>query len=388
MATRRTKTSAVIAAERARSIWLHAQRLSRRSPFGKGPQAVRAAIEQLGYVQIDTINVIERCHHHILFNRIPSYSCDDLADAQSISKSVFEYWTHALSYVPISDFRYYVATMKRHRTEPVGWFSSVEPEELQGIVKRVRKEGPLSIADIKDDKLQTKKHLWGSRKPSKRTLQAGFYSGHLVISKRDGMLKTYELTKRHFGWRTFPRPATQNQTNQYLLNRALRAQGIVSLDSVCYLQPKQKPAISALIEKRVRSGQLVPVAVSGVEKIQHWASPETLGNRTPAPSQTHILSPFDPLMIQRKRTEQFFDYAHLFEAYIPKAKRKLGYFTLPVLADNEIVAALDLKTDRQADKMLIQSWHWVGTGNARAHKPRIEEALDNFERFQLGRTGA
>ncbi len=388
MSIRRTKIPAVIAAERARSIWLHAQRLSCRNPFGKGPRAVCAAVEQLGYVQIDTINVIERCHHHILFNRIPTYSSDDLTNAQSVSKSVFEYWTHALSYVPVRDYRFFVSTMKRHRTDPVGWFATVDPDELQAIVRRVRKEGPLSIADIKDDQLQTKQHLWGSRKPSKRALQAGFYSGHLVISRRDGMLKTYELTKRHFDWKSIPKSASPNQTNQYLLDRALRAQGIVSLNSICYLQPKSKPAVSALIDKRVRAKQLVPVSIGGLEKIPHWVRPDVLDERQPTPSLTHILSPFDPLIIQRKRTEQFFDYAHLFEAYVPKAKRKLGYFTLPVLVGNQIVAALDLKTDRQTQKMLIQSWHWVGNGNASDHEVRVEEALDKFERFQLGRQSA
>jgi uncharacterized protein YcaQ len=384
MPHRHKNSSVVVSAKRARTIWLHAQRLSTRNPFGNGATAVRKAVEQLGYVQIDTINVIERCHHHILFNRIPTYSCEDLAHAQSVSKSVFEYWTHALSYVPVRDFRFFVATMKRHRTEPVGWFATVEPDELRAIVHRVKKDGPLSIADIKDDDLQTKHHLWGSRKPSKRALQAGFYSGHLVISQRHGMLKNYDLTRRHFDWKTFPKPATQNQIDQYLLDRARRAQGIISLDSVCYLQPKHKPAIAALIEKRVRAKQLVPVTVSGIEKVQHWANKETLESSVPTPSLTHILSPFDPLIIQRKRTEQFFDYAHLFEAYVPQAKRKLGYFTLPVLVGNEIVAALDLKTDRQSEKMLIQSWYWVGKGNAEDHKSRIEAALDKFERFQLG----
>jgi len=374
-----------ISTSHARSIWLHAQRLSSRIPFGKGPKAVCAAVEQLGYVQIDTINVIERCHHHILFNRIPTYSCADLNDAQSVSKSVFEYWTHALSYVPVRDFQYFVATMKRHRTKPTGWFATVAPDELRAIVQRVRREGALSIADIKDDTLQTKQHLWASRKPSKRALQAGFYSGHFVISRRQGMLKTYDLTKRHFDWKTIPKPATQNQVHQYLLDRALRAQGIISLDSVCYLQPKQKPAMSALIEKRIRAKQLVPATVTGAEKIQHWASPETLEDSIPIPSLTHILSPFDPMIIQRKRTQQFFNYAHLFEAYVPKAKRKLGYFTLPVLADNEIVAALELKTDRRTKKMHIQSWHWVGHGSAADHKSRIEAALNTFERFQFGR---
>jgi uncharacterized protein YcaQ len=388
MPNRHTIPPVKLSTIQARTIWMHAQRLSTRNPFGKGPKAVCAAIEQLGYVQIDTINVIERCHHHILFNRIPAYSCDDLTDAQSVSKSVFEYWTHALSYVPVRDYQFFVATMKQHRTEPVGWFATVAPDELRAIVQRVSMEGALSIADIKDDKLQTKKHLWGSRKPSKRALQAGFYSGHFVISQRHGMLKSYDLTKRHFDWKTVPKAATPNQTNQYLLDRALRAQAIISLDSVCHLQPKHKPAVSSLIEKRVRSKQLVPVIVNGAERIQYWASPETLEESKPTPSLTHILSPFDPLIIQRKRTQQFFDYAHLFEAYVPKAKRKIGYFTLPVLVGNEIVAALDLKTDRQAKTMLIQSWHWVGIGNSADHKSHIEDALDKFERFQLGRMAA
>ena len=84
----------------ARSVWMRAQQLDVREPFGSGAEATRLAVEHLGYVQIDTINVIERCHHHILFSRIPSYKREDLTQAQSRDKSVFEYWTHALSYVP------------------------------------------------------------------------------------------------------------------------------------------------------------------------------------------------------------------------------------------------------------------------------------------------
>ena len=99
----------------ARRIWLRAQRLDARAPFGEGPLAVAAAVEHLGYVQIDTINVIERCHHHILWNRIPEYRRADLRQAQSADKSVFEYWTHALSYVPSKDLRFFIPAMKRHR---------------------------------------------------------------------------------------------------------------------------------------------------------------------------------------------------------------------------------------------------------------------------------
>jgi len=105
------------------------------------------------------------------------------------------------------------------------------------------------------------------------------------------------------------------------------------------------------------------------------------------PELVHILSPFDPLVIQRKRTELFFDYGHRFEAYVPKEKRVFGYFALPVLAGDSIVAALDLKTDRKSRKLLMQKWNWVGTAAPRGArkdlKRRIEEELHRFERFQL-----
>src|SRR6187399_3332694 len=112
----------------ARRIWLHAQRLDEREPFGAGPEATRKAVEHLGYVQIDTINVIERSHHHILFSRIPNYRRVDLAQAQSVDKSVFEYWTHALAYVPTRDLPFYLDEMKHHRTEPLRWYADADPD--------------------------------------------------------------------------------------------------------------------------------------------------------------------------------------------------------------------------------------------------------------------
>ena len=134
----------------------------------------------------------------------------------------------------------------------------------------------------------------------------------------------------------------------------------------------------------------MPVALEGAGKHEHWAAPEALATMHEPSQLVHILSPFDPLIIQRKRTHLVFDYEHRFEAYVPKPKRKLGYFALPVLVGEDIVAALDLKTDRQAKKLLMQKWNWVGPGKAAkgeakaALKRRIEEELHRFERFQLG----
>jgi uncharacterized protein len=375
----------------ARQIWLRAQRLDTSAPFGEGPQATAAAVEHLGYVQIDTINVIERSHHHILWTRIPNYRRADLRQAQSIDRSVFEYWTHALSYVPAKDLRFFLPAMKRHQREGHKWLSSVKPADLRKVLRLIRRDGALTIRDIDDDVLTEKEHLWASRKPSKRALQLAFYTGMLTISERNGMLKTYDLMARHFGWdgppNQPPKPASASETTAYLLDRALRAQGVVSLDSICHLDAPSKPSIRRLIQTRLRRYELVPVALEGAGKQEHWARPETLEiSDSGAFELVHILSPFDPLIIQRKRTELFFGYGHRFEAYVPREKRVFGYFALPVLVGENIVAAIDLKTDRKSRKLLMQKWSWVDAAPRGARKDlkrRIEEELHRFERFQL-----
>jgi uncharacterized protein YcaQ len=375
---------AAITQHAARRIWLRAQRLDPLADFGMGSDAVRRTVAHLGYVQIDTINVIERCHHHILWSRLPGYRREDLRQAQSTDRTLFEYWTHALAYVAVEDLPFHLPAMRAHRGNPKGSLAGVSEAAIRAILKRIRDDGPLTIRDIDDDVLVEKDHAWASKKPSKRALQRAFFDGRLAIAARTGMLKTYDLMERHFGWERPPKPATERQIAAYRLDRALRSQGFVSLDSVCHLEPRRKPEIRQLIEARLRRKALVPVAIEGAGAVEHWAAPavlEEVGHVDPA--RVHILSPFDPLIIQRKRLKAIFGYEHLFEAYVPKAQRVLGYFALPVLIGDEIVAALDLKTDRSGGRLLINGWHWVGQGEPALHKAAIETALHGFERFQL-----
>ena len=371
-----------ISKAQARHLWLRAQKLDQRAPFGAGPQATQAAIEHLGYVQIDTIHVIERCHHHILYSRVPEYQREDLRQAQTIDKSVFEYWTHALAYVPTRDLRFFIPAM---RQDWQSRFTSVTPNDLRKLLGRIKESGALTIRDIDDDVLVEKDHAWASRKPSKRALQLAFYKGLLTISARDGMLKSYELANRHFGWEQPPRPATETQILNYMLDRSLRSQGFVSLDSICHLDAPRKPSMRRVIEARLKRRELVSIALEGAGKLEHWATPAALeAPAKPANELVHILSPFDPLIIQRRRLGLVFDYDHRFEAYVPKEKRLFGYFTLPVLIGDEIVAAIDLKTDRVEKKLRIQQWTWVGRGSSDTHRRHIEDELHRFERFQLG----
>lgn len=349
--------------------------------FGAGPAAVRAAVEHLGYVQIDTINVVERSHHHILWSRIPAYRRADLAAALSAEKTVFEYWAHALAYIPTRDLRFHLAAMAAHRAAPERWFGSVTEAELRAIVARIRREGPLSIRDI-DEAPVEKTHLWASRKPSKRALELAFYAGLLTVSARAGMVKTYDLIERHFGWTRRPRPASAAQTVEHLLDRALTAQGVVDLDSACYMDAPRKAATAALIEARVRRRRLIPVALEGARRLC-WITPEAAAQPLAEDGPAQLLSPFDPLVIQRRRLAQLFGHDHRFEAYVPAAKRVLGYFALPVLVGDRIAAAIDAKADRAARRLLIQKWTWLD-GPRAGDQAAIEAALGRFEAFQFG----
>ena len=390
----------------ARRIWLAATRLDTTAPFGDGPQATVAAVEHLGYVQIDTIHVIERCHHHILFSRIPGYRRTDLQQAQSTARQVCEAWTHALAYVPTRDLRFHLPRMLAFRREPPAHYARVTPADVRRLLARIRREGPLALRDIDDDEPIEKTHPWGSRKPSRQVLQYGFHAGLLAIARRDGMQKAYELMDRHFGWPPRPRPATPGQVAAYQLERALRCQGLVNLESICYLDTAHKPLIAALAASALRTGRLRAVLLSGADDTVYWVRPEVLeaAGDTLRAAQTgprsrsrtdpvqdgaeglavHLLSPFDPLIIQRARLARFFGYEHRFEAYLPAERRRFGYFALPVLAGDRIVAAIDLKADRTAGRLEIRQWTWVEAASA-ALRQRIERALGCFELFQLAR---
>lgn len=372
---------------KARQIWINACLLNANSQpltCKSGSEQTQKLIEHLGYVQIDTIFVIERCHHHILFNRFNDYHRKDLKVCQSQTKSIFEYWTHALAYIPTKDITFYMKDMKSFYRDPSTWYSEVQKTELAKLIRRIKSEGPISMRDM-DDSIEGKKNDWWiSAKPSKKVLQYGFYSGKLTISERVGMLKKYELFDRHFGFdKELVAPSESARIN-YLIDRSLKSQGVVSLESICHLNNSAKKSVLKTLEQRVKNKSLVPVALVGSENWKHWTTPELLDTAGPEISDDHafLLSPFDPLIIQRKRAQAVLSYNHIFEAYVPEKKRKYGYFTLPVLIGDQIVAGLDLKTDRQNNKLIIQSWHWFQKKNKTHHK-LIEKALHNFEKFQL-----
>ncbi len=374
-----------ISKEKIRGLWIHQQGLNSDAPFGKGKSGTLNAIKRLGYVQIDTIHVIERAHHHILQTRVPDYRPSFLHDLQSVEKSVFEFWTHALSFIPTDYLPHYLRLMRDHEKNPSQWYRGVTDAQLSTLLRRIKREGALSMRQIEEEKVE-KDHEWASRKPSKRALQFLFYSGKLTISRREGMLKHYELTDRHFGWKKRPAAPSPTSTLGFRIDRALDAQGAISLTSASHLeqQPMRK-ALQKVLLKRLKSGELREVEVEGLKEKFYVRDSDLRSFKSPDFDRARILSPFDPLVIQRKRTRDLFDFDYLLECYVPAPKRVFGYFTLPILLGDEFIARIDLKADREKQKLLIQSWHWEKTFRDRRHgRKRIELELDRFYEFQFG----
>ena len=190
--------------------------------------------------------------------------------------------------------------------------------------------------------LTEKEHLWQSRKPSKRALQLAFYTGEVTMSERTGMLKTYELMTRHFGWDRPPKPASSTETTAYLLDRALRSQGMVSLDSICHLDAPSKAAVRRLIEARVRrkvsscrSRSKVPASWSMGAGRKCWTQPPEVTR--PGAHPVAVRSADHPAQahgtVLRLRSP--------FRSLCAEGKAHVGYFALPVLVGNDIVAAID-----------------------------------------------
>ena len=261
----------------ARRIWLRAQRLDEAAPFGDGPEATRAAVEHLGYVQIDTINVVERCHHQILYTRIPAYQREHLRQAQTVDKTVFEYWTHALSYVPTRDMRFFV------RRDEAEW------QAAQRLVSRgegrrpAPRAGAHPHATARSPSATSTMTCWWRRTTPGRaaSLPSARCSSRSIAAcspsaSAPGMLKTYELMTRHFGWDAAPKPASEARVSDYLLDRALRSQGVVSLDSICHLDAPRKPAMRRLIERARAPRRAGAGRARGRGQAEHWVRPEVL----------------------------------------------------------------------------------------------------------------
>ncbi len=360
-----------------RRIALNQQGLIKADSFGRGKQATLRAIEHIGYVQIDTISVVARAHHHVLWSRVSNYQPKFLQQLVR-DRKVFEYWSHAASWLPMRDFRFALPRMNKMNGER-DWFENCDRNLVRHILERVREEGPLRARDFEDTRKG--KQQWWDWKPAKQALEQLFMQGELMISAREGFQKVYDLPERVLPEWVDTREPGIDEYASHLIDTTLRAHGFATLKSFSYLRKGQalRDAILVQLQQRMDAGLVTTFTLNDNSRV--YADAELFETRAPRSSATvRILSPFDNAVIQRERGRDIFDYDYQIECYVPEPKRQFGYFCLPIMYRDRLVGRIDCKAHRKQRCLEIRSMHLEHRVDNQFHQA-FDTALQLFTEF-------
>lgn len=315
-----------------------------------GRSGVLQAIEQLGYVQIDSINVVERAHHHVLFNRVKNYQPQWL-DELLQQKQIFEYWSHAAAFLPMRDFRFSLYRKAQLQQGQKHWFTP-DHQQMQDVRARIRAEGPLKAADFA--KTSEANGPWWDWQPAKKALEQLFMQGELMVVRRERFQKVLDLTERVLPSGVDCRVPDEQEYAQHLITRFLQSHAVGTAAQISYLRPGMKAPVSRLLQELVYSGELHAFKFQGQTYYGDLAEMATLSASRTASHQVQLLNPFDNLLIQRQRLQHWFDVDYQLEVYVPAEKRQFGYYSLPVFYGPRYVGLVDVKAQRAEQRLLLQ----------------------------------
>jgi uncharacterized protein len=347
-----------LSSDQARRVALAAQGLAgpaRAAPAG--PATLRATLERLGAIQIDSINVVARSHELVLAARVGRHDRAAFNRVVYRAKAGFEYWGHAASFLPIGHFRLCLPRMRRLAEATRGWWADVRQRNrhLYGpVLDRIRAEGPLAASAFRDPD-GPRRGSWWDWAPAKHVLEDLFDQGILLVHDRVNFERRYDLAERVLPAGVDTSEPTPAEAARELTLLAARHLGVgTAADLADYYRLPVAQAKAALAEV-VNAGLLQEVAVAG------WSRPAYLLPGTRVPRRVAhppvLLSPFDSLVWSRERTERLFGFRYRLEVYVPAGKRVHGYYTMPVLAGGRLVARVDPKHDRQAGALLLRNLH-------------------------------
>jgi uncharacterized protein YcaQ len=323
---------------------------------------VRAAVAELGVVQIDAVNVLVRAHYLTLFSRLGPYPVRLLDELTGRRRQAFEYWGHAASILPIEFqplLRWKMARLAEHKSWAAfrARVESERPGYLAAVEREVAEYGPLAFTDLADParrerpaRYAASTMLWDRGSDGKTALECLFDAGRLAADGRKGFQRRYNLVERVIPAEVLalPTPAPEDAQRALVLHAA-RALGVATANEIRYYFYLSAAVAKARLGELVASGDLLPARVEG------WDEPAYLhpdARRGPVRART-LLSPFDSLLFERDRVERLFGFRHSFELYVKPPQRKYGYFVLPFLLDESMVARVDLKADRATRTLLV-----------------------------------
>ena len=335
-----------ISQDEARQIMLAAQGFNTPHHPAATRQDVLQLIRQMGVLQIDTIHVIARSPYLVLWSRLGEYNPAWL-DELLAEGALFEYWAHAMCFVPIEDFPLYRRAMLDRTAgwgDAAGWVAE-HPEVTAMVLERVRQEGGLRSADFKDGSKPA--GGWWNWKDEKTALECLLWLGDLMVSRRQSFQRVSELRQRVLpDWEDGPEAAnvpSREEVYELLTLRAVRALGVAHAGWVPDYYRLPKTGNLQRLEALAEAGSLKRVQIEGLP------GPAYMDPAAPAPQPvnfTTVLSPFDPIAWDRKRLKELHNFDYTIEVYTPAHKRSFGYFTLPILHNGRIVGRLDPKAHR------------------------------------------
>ena len=338
----------------ARRIALAAQGFGVPPKPANGIRQLRAALTRLSVLQLDSVNVFERSHYLPVFARLGHYDKADLDRLVFARTSGYtEYWAHEAALIPVDDwplFRWRMEWWRQYYAiRPDAWMHSNDAH-LAWVRAELAEKGPLAASQIEDDSRKGKTGWW-DWSDTKRALEFLFRVGEVVSAGRTRFERTYALPEQKLPPEVLNTSITEVDAVRELVRKSAIAHGVGTIrDLADYYRIKQGPAKVA-VESLVDEGELLPVSVPG------WG-PAYLHRDARIPRRIEaaaLLSPFDPVVWERGRAERMFDFHYRIEIYTPEPKRVFGYYSLPVLVDDQIVGRIDLKSDRQARVLRVQS---------------------------------
>lgn len=342
----------------ARRIALAAQGFTRRRPGPDGDLTARhlnRIVERLGFFQIDSVNVLVRAHYMPLFSRLGPYDRELLHRAASRRpRRLFEYWAHEAALV---DVNLWQAFQFRMESGARMWGNMAriiqdKPEFVAWVLEEVREKGPLTAREVEHDAPRDKDNWGWNWSEVKMALEYLFYKGHVTAARRNSAFeRVYDLPERVIPPAQLEQPPLDSaQAHRLLVSHAARALGVGTAQCLRdYFRMAPEPTRQA-IDDLVESGELVPTTITGWKR-QAYLHRDAVRPRTVAARA--LLSPFDPLVFERTRTEQLFDFRYRIEIYVPAHKRVHGYYVLPFLLGDRLVARVDLKADRQTGSLMV-----------------------------------
>lgn len=341
---------------RLRRLALAAQGLLQVQPYGRGLVGARKAINHLGYVQIDTISVVERAHHHVFYSRVPNFE-PAMTNQMLLDSDIFEYWAHAAALLPISFFRFSLPYKHAIKSGQTHWYKTRDKKLMSELLARIRSDGPIRSRDVETS--TTKRAGWWDWKPAKKALEQMYMEGDLMVSNREGFQKTYDLTERVLPSQVNSKMPSMEEFAAHIVDQQLRCHGFTSLKGLTYLRrnAELRKTVKALVNERLAQNSLEQVQMSSGEVFIL----ETGALERPMPrlnSRMLVLSPFDNSVIQRERLKSLFQYDYQIECYVPAAKRQYGYFCLPLLFRGEFIGRMDCKAHRKISHFEIKSLHF------------------------------